>query len=122
VIWRWLLAAAGFDLAGLALLHATGSGEAFGIVDRAAVPGPWSGGFKALWLMYAAQLGVVAAYVLVAAARPRLAGESALWLCAVVAAADAVLLLRFVGPLPGTLLVAAASLLIGLAAAERARA
>lgn len=107
--WRGLLLAAGLVLAGTALLHAS----AWPLLGRALRDAPmlseWRNALEGLWVMFAVHLAVIAIYLVAGALRPALVDDRALFICALLLAADTGLLGGFMGMFAGTLLVGIAT-------------
>jgi len=106
---QWLIIAGSIILFCTALLHASGySGVANAIAATGAKPFLVSA-VKGLWLMFSAHL-IILSLVFVVASRSS-GGKWVVLVCALMPVFDALLLLRFVGIFPGSILIAAAAIL-----------
>ena len=107
---RWLIIAAGVVLAATAALHATGYSTVSSAI-LASGAGPFLvAAVRALWLMVSVHLVVLSVVVILASG---VAG--ARWVvlaCALIPAADTVLLFRFVGLFVGSFALAGATALL----------
>lgn len=119
--WRGLLIAAGFVLAGTALLHAS----AWPLLGRSlrdsALSPEWRNALEGLWVMFAVHLGVIAIYLVTGALRPTLVDDRALFICALLLAVDTGVMGGFMGTFAGTLLVGIATVTVIVARVARQR-
>ncbi len=112
---RFLLAASSLILLVGGLMHAAAFGKAVRAVDASNLPAFYANSLKGLWLIDAATLLTLAVVMGLLAVRPSLASRPVVVLLAIVPAATALLLYRFIGNfLPAHMLIAAA-LTAGLA-------
>ena len=106
---RLLLAVSSLILLVGGLMHAAAFGKAVSTVDASNLPAFYANAFKGLWLIDAATLVTLAVLFAVIAARPSVASGWVVIPVAVVPAATAFFLYRFIGNfLPAHLLIAAA--------------
>lgn len=107
---RLMLVSAAVLLTVTAALHATAVLQ----LDHL-VPGPSVSGriyFRAIWLLYASHLVLLAAILIYAALRPGAVTGPLLVLCGLIPAVDALVMLAFVGAFPGNALLALAAVLV----------
>lgn len=119
--WRGLLVAAALILGGTAILHASGYSLLTEALREAALSRTWVGAVQGLWLMFAVHLLLLAGYLFAGALRPALVEDRALFVCALLLAADTGLLGGFMGLFAGTLLVGIAAVTVIVARLIRQR-
>ena len=120
--WRGLLVAAGLILGGTAILHASGYPLLTEALREVGLARVWVGAVQGLWVMFAVHLLLIAAYLFAGALRPVLVQDRALFVCALLLAADTGLLGGFMGLFAGTLLVGIAAVTVIVARLIRQRA
>jgi hypothetical protein len=113
--WRGLLLAAGLILSGTAILHGIAYPMVTASLKRAGFDDSWGPELSSLWVMFALHLVIIAGFLVIAAARPQIASDSALFICALLLAADTALLGGYLGLFGGTLLLAVATALVIIA-------
>lgn len=107
---RCLAIAAAVVLVATAALHASGYGVVSRTIGGSGVSPAFATALRALWLMYAFHLVIVAVVAILASGAT--ADRRILLACALVPAADAAILLRFVGLFVGSSSLAAAAVLL----------
>jgi hypothetical protein len=112
---RTLLGFSGLILLTGGLLHAGAFGKAVAATGASDLPAFYANSLKALWLIDSATLMTLSVVLGCLAARPALADRSVIVLVAIIPAATAALLYKFIGNfLPAhMLLVAAAAAVVG---------
>jgi hypothetical protein len=115
---RLMLIGAAAILIVTAALHGTGLPVLERQVTPAELPGIWRDALRAIWILYALHLVLVASILVYAVARPGAVSATVLVLCGLIPALDAIALLLFVGPFPGNALLAIAAVLTFGAAAR----
>ena len=109
---RWLIAGAGTLLVATAAVHAAGYPSVSTTVLTSGLSPPLIAAVRALWLMFSVHLVLLAIVVILAGGVP--GGRRIVLACALIPAADTVLLLRFVGVFVGAVSLAAATALLVL--------
>ncbi len=109
---RWLIIGAGIVLVATAALHTAGYPSVSSTMLASGLNADLVAALRALWLMFSAQLVVLAIVVILARSVP--GGKRIVLACALIPAVDAALLLRFVGVFAGTLGLAMATVLLVL--------
>jgi hypothetical protein len=107
---RWLIRAASVILFGTALFHASGYNSVAGAIEATSAKPFLAGAVKGLWLMFSIHLIVVS--FAVAVVSRSLQAKRFVLLCALFPVADTVILLIFVGVFAGTIMIAAAAILL----------
>ena len=92
-----------------ALFHASGYAEVSRAVDRSDLGQFLRSGFKGLWLMFSANLLLLAVFSLLVAIRHSSASRSILFVSGAVLAANTLLLFIYAGPFLGAFMLAAGS-------------
>ena len=109
---RWLAIAAAVVLAATAAIHGSGYPSVSSAVGASGVNPALAAALRAVWLMVSFHLVILAIVVVLASGAT--SGRRIVLACALIPAADAALLLRFVGVFVGTLNLAAATILLVL--------
>jgi len=109
---RWFAIAGAGVLVATAAIHAAGYGSVSAAVGAGGVNPELAPALRAVWLMVAFHLVILAIIVVVASGAAR--GKHIVLVCALMPAADAVLLFRFVGVFVGTIDMVAATVLLVL--------
>lgn len=109
---RLMLVGAAVILIVTAALHGTAVLQLDHLISGATVSEFMRSAFRAVWLLYASHLVLVAAILIYAALRPGAVTGPLLFICGLVPAIDALVLLVFVGAFPGNGLLGLAAVLI----------
>lgn len=120
--WRGLLLAAGLVLAGTALLHASAWPLLYHALGESRLDPYWQNVVQGMWVLFVVHLGVIALYLVIGALRPTLLDHRALFICAVLLAADTGVMGGFMGTFAGTLLLGIATVVVIVARTARQRA
>jgi len=107
---RWLAIAAAAVLVATAAIHGSGYASVSTAVGARGLNPALGDALRAVWLMISFHLVLLAIVVIVASGVER--GRRIVLACALIPAADTVLLLHFVGVFVGSLALAAATLLL----------
>jgi len=107
---RWLITGAGILLVATAAIHAAGYPSVSSTMLASGVNPSLVAALRALWLMFSVHLVLLAIVVILASNVS--GGRRIVLACALIPAADAALLLRFVGLFVGTFGLAAATVLL----------
>jgi hypothetical protein len=110
-VGKIFLPLASVTLIATSALHALGYAPISKLLAESSLPGAWAGGVRGLWVEFSMHLIVLAALLLVAAARPLPAMRVVVLVCGLALAVDTVVLGVFVGIFVGTVALGAASLL-----------
>jgi len=106
---QWLIITGSIILFGTALFHASGYGGVANAIAASAAQPFLVSAVKGLWLMFSSHL-IILSLVFVVASRSS-SGKWVVLACALMPAVDTLLLLRFVGIFPGSILIATATIL-----------
>lgn len=109
---RSLIIGAGVLLVATAAIHAAGYPAVSGAILASGLDPSLVAALRALWLMFSVHLVLLAIVVILAGGVP--GGRRIVLACALIPAADTVLLLRFVGVFVGAVSLAAATALLVL--------
>jgi len=106
---QWLIIAGSIILFGTAFLHASGYRSISEVIAASAAQPFLVSAVKGLWLMFSGHL-IILSLVFVVASRSS-SGKWVVLACTLMPALDTILLLYFVGIFPGSILIAAATIL-----------
>ena len=106
---RWLVVLGSLTLFCAALLHGSGYASVTHALEKSSASPLFVSSFKALWLMVSFHFVILSLAFVVGSRMAR--GRQLVLLCALIPAADTLLLFRFIGVFVGTILLAIATLL-----------
>lgn len=109
---RLMLVGAAVSLVATAALHGSAVLELERLLTAPAISELARSAFRAVWILYSSHLVLIAAMLAYAAARPGAVTGPLLFICGLVPAIDALVLLAFVGAFPGNGLLGLATVLV----------